>query len=233
MPRSIRIGVVGDWDPKNPTHIGTNEAFGHTGRYLGVTVEVDWIPTVSLVDKVKGARTPYGGILVAPGSPYRSMEGALNAIRWAREDDVPLLGTCGGFQHMIVEFARNVLGVKDADHAEEHPHAAHLYVTPLACSLVGQTELVSITPDSRAFRTYGKSESVERFYCSFGLNPSRRSEIEESGFRSSGFDRNGEVRIMENNRNRFCFGTLFVPQMSSTPAEPHPMIVGLVKAASE
>lgn len=134
---------------------------------------------------------------------------------------------------MIVEFARNVLGVRDADHAEEHPDAAHLYVTALVCSLVGQREPVTIAPGSRAFRVYGQGETVERFYCNFGLNPAHRSEIEQGGLRTSGVDRNGEVRIMEHARNRFCFGTLFVPQMSSTPAKPHPLILGLVKAASE
>lgn len=233
MPRSIRIGVVGDWDPKNSTHIGTNEAFRHAENQLGATVEVDWLPTASIIDMVRGDRGPYAGLLVAPGSPYRNMQGALNAVRWARENDVPLLGTCGGFQHMVIEFARNALGIIDAEHAEEHPHAAHLYVTPLACSLVGQTEPVTITPGSHAFRAYGKGESVERFYCSFGLNPAHRSEIEQGGLRTSGVDRNGEVRIMEHARNRFCFGTLFVPQMSSTPESPHPLILGLVSAASE
>ena len=134
---------------------------------------------------------------------------------------------------MIVEFARNELGVADADHAEEHPDGRHLFVTPLACSLVGKTEPVTVLPESLAWRAYGKGESMERFYCNFGLNPSRRAEIEAGGLRTSGLDRNGEVRIMEDSRKRFFFGTLFVPQMSSTVEHPHPLILSLGKAAAE
>lgn len=233
MPRSVRIGIIGDFDAKNPTHVGTDEAFRHAGGTIGIDVQAEWVPTVHLSDSASHALAPYRGVLVAPGSPYRSMGGALNAIRWARENAVPILGTCGGFQHMIIEYARNVLGVADADHAEEHPTAPHLYVTALACSLVGRTEPVTITPGSRAFEVYGTGESVERFYCSFGLNPKHRREIEDGGLRISGLDRNGEVRIMELPRSQFFFGTLFVPQMSSTPEHPHPLLFSLVRAAAE
>ncbi len=233
MPRSVRVGIVGDRNTKNPTHLGTDEAFRHAGKTLEIDIHVGWVPTTRLADFAERELARCDGVLVAPGSPYQSMEGALNAIRWAREKDIPILGTCGGFQHMIVEFARNVLGVAGADHAEQHPQAEHLYVTPLACSLVGKTEPVTILPGSHALRIYGKGESEERFYCNFGLNPAHRRAIEEGGFRASGIDRNGEVRVMEHARNRFCFGTLFVPQMSSTPERPHPLVLGLVEAASE
>ena len=233
MPHSARIGIVGDRDPQNPTHTGTEDAFRHVGEALGIGVDVEWVSTARLVDSAHRELAPLHGLLVAPGSPYRSMEGALNAIRWAREGDVPLLGTCGGFQHMIVEFARNVLGVTDADHAEVHPRADHLYVTPLSCSLVGQVEPVTILPGSRAFEVYGQGQANERFYCNFGLNHEHRREIEEGGFRTSGLDRNGEVRIMEIPRCRFFFGTLFVPQMSSTREHPHPMVLSLVRSAAE
>ncbi|HXY47446.1 MAG TPA: CTP synthase [Thermoplasmata archaeon] len=233
MPRSARIGIIGDHAPRNPTHVGTDEAFRHAGDILGIDLVADWVPTTRLVDSAPRELAPYNGLLVATGSPYRSMEGALNAVRWAREGDVPLLGTCGGFQHMIVEFARDALGVTDADHAEVHPRADHLYVTPLACSLVGKTEPVTILPGTRAFQIYGRGQSDERFYCNFGLNHDHRREIEDGGFRTSGLDRNGEVRIMEVPRNRFFFGTLFVPQMSSTKEHPHPMVLSLVQSATE
>lgn len=77
-------------------------------------------------------------MLISPGSPYVSTAGSIAGIQWARENDVPLLGTCGGFQHVVIEFARNVLGIRDAEHAETSPDASELVVVPLACSLVGQ-----------------------------------------------------------------------------------------------
>ncbi len=91
----------------------------------------------------------FQGLLVAPGSPYESMEGALAAIRVARSRGVPLLGTCGGFQHVVLEFARHMLGVADADHAEYEPYASStLFITPLSCSLAGQPWLSAATrPD--------------------------------------------------------------------------------------
>ncbi len=233
MPAPVRLAIVGDRDPRYVTHVGTEAAFLHAARALGLDLRVDWVPTSRLESSAASSLRAYRGILIAPGSPYRSTEGALRAIRWAREEDVPILGTCGGFQHMVIEFARNVLGVADAEHAEEHPTAGPLYVTPLACSLVGMTERVILRDGTRAFRIYGRSESDEQFHCRFGLNPEHRSEIEEGGLRTSGVDRTGEVRVMELPRHRFFLGTLFVPQVSSLPDRPHPLILALVGAAAE
>jgi len=232
MPRPVTIGVVGDRNPGNPTHLGTEESLRHVGNRLGVDIRVVWKPTANLVSAAERKLSDCQGLIVSPGSPYQKPQGALNAIRWARETDVPVLGTCGGFQHIIIECARNVLGVADAAHAEEQPDAAHLYVTPLSCSLVGQTEGVTLMPGSRAFRVYGQGEVRERFYCNFGLNPAHRSEIEAAGLHTSGVDKNGEVRIMELSNHRFCFGTLFVPQMSSTRELPHPLVLSLVSTAA-
>ena len=232
MPHSVRIGIVGDRNPENPTHLGTDEAFRHAARHLGLDLRTRWIATATLGSAVERTLADYQGLLVSPGTPYESAQGAVNAIHWAREADVPILGTCGGFQHMILEYARNVLGISDAAHAEEHPDAPHLYVTPLSCSLVGRTESITVLPGSRAFRVYGQGEALERFYCSFGLNPAHRSEIEQAGLRTSGLDRNGEVRIMELPGHHCYFGTLFVPQMSSTAERPHPMVLSLLKSAA-
>ncbi len=87
-------------------------------------------------------------------------------------------------------------------------------------------------PGSRAFQVYGQAEVQERFYCNFGLNPAHQSEIEKAGLHSSGLDKNGEVRILELANHRFCIGTLFVPQMSSTPERPHPLVLSLVNTAA-
>jgi CTP synthase (UTP-ammonia lyase) len=231
MPRKLSVGVMGDFNPRSETHAATNLAFSHAATRLGVSTDIEWIPTLALEENVKEKLDRFDALLCAPGSPYRSMMGALNGIQFAREGDRPFLGTCGGFQHMVLEYARNVMGIKDAEHAEEHPQAPTLFITPLACSLVGKVEEVKIRPGSRAFGIYKSSQTMERFYCSYGLNPARRKEVEQAGLYPSGFDNSGEVRILELPKARFYLATLFVPQASSSEDRPHPMFLSLLEAA--
>ena len=166
-----------------------------------------------------------------PRQSVKSLDGALAGIRFARENNVPFLGTCGGFQHLAIEYARNVLGFTDAAHAESDPYASCLFVTPLSCSLVGMTMEVSIKPGSRASVAMGSSRSLEKFYCNFGLNPDYEGQLEEHGLAVTGKDQNGEARILELPSHRFFMGTLFVPQASSRPGNPHPLILALCRAA--
>jgi CTP synthase (UTP-ammonia lyase) len=141
MPKQILVGIIGDFNPEYSVHIDTNTALGQIAERLGAEINVKWIPTPSLNDHAQKKLDRFDALLCAPGSPYKSMVKALNAIRFARETDRPFLGTCGGFQHVAIEYARNVMGVKDADHAEEHPDAPRLFITQLSCSLVGNTRL--------------------------------------------------------------------------------------------
>jgi CTP synthase (UTP-ammonia lyase) len=231
MPKEICIGIIGDFHPEYSVHLDTNLSFKQVAKRTGIRINVEWISTPSLEDHVEKKLDGFNAFLCAPGSPYRSMSGALNGIKFAREADRPFLGTCGGFQHAVIEYARNVMGIKDADHAEEHPDAQKLFITRLSCSLVGKTQKVHIAPSSRAHSIYRTSIAEERFYCSFGLNPVFRQEIEAAGLRASGFDDNGEVRIMELPNARFFFATLFVPQACPMEEKPHPLVLGLVHAA--
>ena len=131
---------------------------------------------------------------------------------------------------MLVEYARNVIGVEEAEHAETSPDADRLVVTPLSCSLVGQQHRVRILPGTRAAALYGRDEAVERYYCNYGLNPEYRPALEGSGVRVSAEDENGEVRIVELDGHPFFLGTLFLPQMTSSEDAPHPLLVGLAGA---
>jgi CTP synthase (UTP-ammonia lyase) len=233
MPKKILVGVIGDFRPTYETHTATNLAFKHSADHLGVVVNVEWLPTPSFDRNVEERMERFDAFLCAPGSPYESSEGALNGIRFVRENDRPFLGTCGGCQHAIIEFARNRMGIKDAEHAEEHPDATNLFVTPLTCSLVGKVEEVKVLAGTRASKVYDAPRTREKFYCNYGLNPTRRVEIEKAGLRVSGLDASGEVRIFELPNARFFFATLFVPQATSTPEHPHPMISGLISSAAE
>ena len=125
-----------------------------------------WLPNTSLdAPDAMQALALFGGLWVAPGSPYQSMSGALRAIRFARESGLPLLGTCGGFQHIILECARHVLGFSDATHAEYDPYASSLFISRLTCSLVGRALVISLQPGSLVARTYGATSVTEQYYC--------------------------------------------------------------------
>jgi CTP synthase (UTP-ammonia lyase) len=131
---------------------------------------------------------------------------------------------------VLVEHARNVLGVAEAEHAETNPDAERLVVTALSCSLVGQQHRVRILPGTRAAALYGRGEAVERYYCNYGLNPEYRPALEASGLRVSAVDADDEVRIVELDGHPFFLGTLFLPQMTSSEDDPHPILVGLAEA---
>ena len=162
------------------------------------------------------------------------MQGALNGIQFAREPGVPFLGTCGGFQHMLIEFARSVLGLTAADHAETNPETSAILVAPLTCSVSEQNHTFILTPETNVAKIYGMSEVVEQYgIYNYGLNPEFRSMFEGSGMRIAGLDTDNEVRIMELPSNRFFVGRLFQPERSAFKNIVHPLIRSFVQSAIE
>jgi CTP synthase (UTP-ammonia lyase) len=124
-----------------------------------------------------------------------------------------------------------VLGIRDAEHEETAPQASHLLVSKLSCSLAGTTGMIKIVPGTLAYQLYGREKATEKFRCSYGLNPEYQDIIERDGMRISGFDPDGEARIVELPRRRFFLATLFLPQLSSAPGQPHPLILGYLRSA--
>ncbi len=124
------IAILGEYAPAFAPHAATTAAIAHARARLGVAVDAEWMSTAA-VDATLFERVD--ALWIAPGSPYKDLEQTLWAIREARERGVPCLGTCGGFQHMVLEYARHVLGFRDAQHAEYDPYASRLFVTQLAC----------------------------------------------------------------------------------------------------
>lgn len=229
----LRAGVIGDYDPANETHRDTDAALVHAAAALGTPAMGKWVGTEQVASGGARELEGFDCLLIAPGSPYRNIDGALAAIRHARTSDIPLLGTCGGFQHIVLEVARDVLGYEDAEHAEHNPDASRLFITPLSCSLVGQTMAVHLVPGSLAAAAYDRTEVMERYYCNFGLNPAYLGELVGTGLQVSGTGPEGEPRVIELPGLRFFMGTLFVPQASSTPSSPHPLLVALLEAAQK
>ena len=225
MSASPRIAVVGDYGEERETHRATN------AELTAADADFAWVPTAGVGDPAESLGD-FDGLWISPGSPYESMDGALAAIRYAREREVPLVGTCGGFQHVVLELARDVLGIEDADHAETNPGAEHLAVTPLACSLEGQRHSVHLVSGSRAAAIYGAEDVVEPYYCSYGLNPELEPRLEAVGLRVSGRDEHGSARVVELGGHPFLVATLYVFQARDDYSSPHPLTAAFLGATS-
>ena len=171
--KATTVGIIGDFNPANSTHLFTDNAIQHAAQILDKSIETVWLPTDKPVQY-----NDFQGLFGSPGSPYRSFAGALSGICYAREHKIPFIGTCGGFQHLLIEYARNVMGMKDAAHAESDPYASCLFVTPLICSLVGKRMDVMLKPGSKAAFACRAIRSTESYYCNFGLNPAYQERLE-------------------------------------------------------
>jgi CTP synthase (UTP-ammonia lyase) len=124
-----------------------------------------------------------------------------------------------------------VLGISDAEHEESSPGASTLFISRLACSLVGKTQEIKVAPDSVAYRAYGKQKVMEQFFCNYGLNPLFRDKVKKGRLNITGTDPDGEVRIVELSDHPFYVATLFLPQVASRPESPHPLIAAYLKKA--
>ncbi len=217
--------------PDKPSHSATEEALEHAAESLGAFVETEWLPTELLEERATEEEKRFDVFWCAPGSPYRSMSGAIEMIRGVRESKKPFIGTCGGFQHAVIEYARNVLGLANTTHAEYEPDAQDPFVTSLSCSLAGQSAWVELSPDSKVHEFYGVSEIEEEYQCNFGLASGSKKLLEEGGLRVSGVDKNDEARVVELPGHDFYFATLFLPQMRSAARNPHLLVVAFLRAA--
>lgn len=224
-----RIAILADFNPGNGRHLATNAAIQHSGAALGIRMEGEWIATDAINSSLF---EQFEGIWIAPGSPYKNMKRVLWAIQYAREHDIPCLGTCAGFQHMVIEYARNVLNVKDAQHAEYDPYASDLYISQLQCSLAGREMRLVFKPGSRVASAYGTFGAIEEYYCNFGVNPDKVDLLGSGPLQITGSDAEGEIRVVELPSHPFFVGTLFVPQTHSTPDKPHPLVNAFLDAAA-
>lgn len=230
--RAVRVALVGDRSPDVLAHGRIPVALARAATDLGL--EPDGIRPVWVEsDQVAGFPDLAGldGIWVVPGSPYRDEAGALAAIRTARTTGVPFLGTCGGFQHAVLEYARSVLGL-DVDHAEDPSGAvAGSIIVPLACSLVGQQGQVVAVPGTRAAQILGDAPRTERYFCSYGLDERFRARLAEAGLVFSAADGAGDVRMLELPGHPFYLASLFQPELSSDASWVHPLIRAFAAAA--
>ena len=232
MTRPVRIALVGDCDPALRAHAAIPMALHLAADEMGCSIQPAWVATDSLTRTGAAARLEaFDAIWCAPGSPYRSMDGALRAIRFARENGRPFLGTCGGFQHAIIESFRNVAGLKDADHAESNPGAKMPVITRLACSLVERGGVIRLQAGTRVAAAYRRHEVTESFNCNFGFDARYEEQLAQSGLKISGRDPAGEARVVELPNHPFFIATLFQPERSAFTARSHSLIKAFIEAA--
>jgi CTP synthase (UTP-ammonia lyase) len=228
----IRIALIGDHDPAVTAHRAIPEALRLVCGELGLDGRWDWIHTASIQPDPAEQLAPYAGLWCVPASPYASTAGALAAIRWAREQRRPFLGTCGGFQHALIEYATAVWRLPHAAHAELEPDAPDPLIAPLACALVEQRGWVRLAPHSRIARAYGATDTVESYHCSYGLHPAHAGRLDDGPLRDTARDRAGEVRAVELDDHPFFVATLFQPERAALTGQPPPLVRAFVQAAA-
>jgi CTP synthase (UTP-ammonia lyase) len=236
---AARVALVGDRSANIRAHACIPKLFEALRERDGIALDGYWIPTPEAEAR---DLTGFDAIWVVPGSPYASEAGAVAAVKTAREGGIPFLGTCGGFQHAMLEYARNVCGLANAQHAENigapassapaGADGAELLITELACSLVGHEEAVMVAPGTLAASIIGPGRRVERYFCAYGLNAAYLDVLAAAGLRFSGFDDDGQVRIVEIPGHPFFLGTLFQPEQYGDGTRPHPLIRAFTAAAA-
>ncbi|OSQ38332.1 CTP synthase C-terminal region-related (seleno)protein [Thalassospira mesophila] len=231
---NIRIALIGDFNAAVTAHQAIPVAIGLAATANGVDASIEWIHTSTLVTAVP--QTVLGGfdaIWCVPASPYASMSGALGAIGYARENGIPFLGTCGGYQHAVLEFARNVLGLADADNAEVNPGAALPLIAPLVCALIDQGGDIEFGDQSRIAQYYGRTSATETYRCSYGFARQYVPLFADSDMVVSAWDGDGDPRAVELRNHPFFIGTAFQPERSALKGDTHPLISAFVTAAAQ
>ncbi|RMN33823.1 hypothetical protein ALQ61_03177 [Pseudomonas coronafaciens pv. zizaniae] len=225
---SIHIGLVGDFIAEVPAHRATPLALQMAADVLQVQVDIEWLPTPQIGDGSGLGR--FDGLWCVPGSPYLQMQGALTAIRFARERRLPFLGSCGGFQHALVEYARNGLGWADAEHGETSPGAANVIIEPLDCSLVDALAPIHLQPDTLIAQAYRTLDIEERYHCRYGLRRELESSLFGGALKVSGRGPEGDVRCMELQGHPFFVATLFQPERAALSGRNAPLVDAFLRA---
>lgn len=227
---TLRIALIGDYDPHVTAHQAIPVALGLAAEHSGLDVQFQWLAT----DQIN-ADTPFDdfdGFWCVPASPYRDMDGALRAIRFAREQQRPFLGTCGGFQHAVLEYARNVLGWADAEHGETAPDAERVLLTPQTCSLVEAVDSIHLVESSLIAKAYEKSEIYEGYRCRFGVNPAFEQALLQQQLSAVGHDSSGDLRALELKGHPFFVATLFQPERAALKGTLPPLVRALIEACA-
>jgi CTP synthase len=238
----VTIGLVGKYVELPDAYKSITESFIHAGAKNECKVRIKSIQSESITaenvaDKLKGL----DGVLVAPGFGSRGIEGKIEAIKYVREQEIPFFGICLGMQCAVVEFARNVIGIKDAQSSEIDENAKNPVIAMMENqknikNKGGTMRLGSYTCDlkkgSKAAAIYGKSRITERHRHRYEFNNTYLEQFEQAGMIASGINpENNLVEIVELKNHPFFVAGQFHPELKSTVDNPHPLFVNFVAAS--
>jgi CTP synthase len=239
--KEVTIGLVGKYVELKESYKSIAEAFIHAGAVNDCRVKLEWIHSESLdEDNIKEKFRNLQGVLVAPGFGNRGIEGKVAAIKYARENNVPFLGICLGMQCAVIEFARNILGLKDAHSREMNPATN----SPVIDMMEGQKNIshkggtmrlgaypCKIEEGTLAYKVYEKTDISERHRHRYEFNNEYTKQFTQAGMVISGINPDaGLVEIIEIPTHPFFIGVQFHPEYKSTVENPHPLFVSFVKA---
>ena len=244
-PKStVTIALVGKYVELKDSYKSIAEAFNHSGAANEVQVDIRWVHSEEIFPKnVEEKLGDVDGILVAPGFGSRGIDGKIEAIKFARENNIPFFGICLGMQMATIEFARNVLGLADAHSSEMKEYTKH----PVICLMAEQKSVVNkggtmrlgsypckVVKGSKAYKAYGTERVDERHRHRFEFNNDYKEMFEKAGFKATGINPDsGLVEIIEIENHPYFLAAQFHPEYKSTVMNPHPLFVSFVKAAME
>ena len=222
---TAKLALVGDRSPAVRAHVRIPLLIDALRRREGLVLDPYWIPSTEADDVER-----FDGIWVVPGSPYTDRDRVVEAVRTAREHEIPFLGTCGGFQHAILELARDVAGIDDAHHAEYAGDDGTDVIVALECSLVGHEGPIRYTPDTLIARIAGAERTFERYHCAYGIAAPFVATLEAAGVVFGARDEEGAPRALELPDHPFFLGTLFQPELAGDGTRAHPVIRAFAEA---
>jgi CTP synthase (UTP-ammonia lyase) len=224
-----RIALIGDYSESVVAHRAIPIALQLSIETLQVAVSWEWVPSSTLMSRA--AVEPFDGVWCVPGSPYENTSGVIEAIRFARTASRPFLGTCGGFQHAMLEYAEAVWGV-NALHAETNPEAANAVIAPLVCSLIGVADSLIFEKGSRLETLYGQSSAEEEYHCNYGFNAAYENRLATGDLKIAARDKHGGVRAVELDGHPFYIGTLFQPERAALKGKTPPLVQAFVQSVA-
>ncbi|WP_289737502.1 CTP synthase [Paramuribaculum intestinale] len=241
--REVKIGLVGKYVELQDAYKSISEALVHAATYNDLKLNLTYIHSEQLDDNnAEELLSGMDGVIIAPGFGQRGIEGKFSALKWLREHDIPTLGICLGMQCMVIEYARNVLGLQQANSTEMNPETPDNVIDIMEeqkhISNMGGTMRLGaydcrLKPGSHAAAAYGATDIRERHRHRYEFNSTYRTRFEQAGLSCVGENpASGLVEVVEIPSLRWFVGTQYHPEYSSTVLNPSPLFVDFVKAAA-